>query len=129
MDSCSKQQQGRNIIFTNNKQTNNFSINSIKQQDLTMMNKTLTNAGFNWTDELIVHAPGWGNGFMVECLPVFELLSRYITRHDKTQQDKTRMKMTEIEEVTCMTVITTETYPNVYSSVTPSFSSLGCLWS
>jgi hypothetical protein len=47
MDSCSKQQQGRNIIFTNNKQTNNFSINSIKQQDLTMMNKTLTNAGFN----------------------------------------------------------------------------------
>lgn len=53
-----------------------------------MMNKTLTNAGFNWTDEIFVHAPGWGNGFMVECLPVFELLSRYITRHDKTQQDK-----------------------------------------
>jgi len=84
------------------------------------MNKTFTNAGFNWTDELIVHAPGWGNGFMVECLPVFELLSRYITRHhktqqDKTRQDKTRMRMTEIEEVTCMTVTTTETYLNVYS--------------
>ena len=25
------------------------------------------------------------------------------------------MKMTEIEKVTCMTVTTTETYPNVYS--------------
>ena len=94
MDSCSKQ-QGRNIIFTNNKQTNNFSINSIKQQDLTTMNKTFTNAGFNWTDELIVHAPGWGNGFMVESLPVFELLSRYITRHHKTQQDKTRQDKNE----------------------------------
>jgi hypothetical protein len=51
------------------------------------------------------------------------------TSQDMTKHNKTRMKMTEIEEVTCMTVTTTETYPNVYSSVTPSFSSLGCLWS
>ena len=69
MDSCSKQQQGRNILLqiTNkqtNKQTNNYSIKQVF--NLTKKKTFIANAGFNWTDEIIVHEPGWGYGFMVE---------------------------------------------------------------
>ena len=117
MDSCSKQ-QGRNIIFTNNKQTNNFSINSIKQQDLTTMNKTFTKqASTEQMNSSCTH--------LVEAMDLWSRACQYssccldtsqdMTKHNKTRQDKTRMKMTEIEEVTCMTVTTTETYLNVYS--------------
>ena len=47
MDSCSKQQQGRNILLQiTNKQTNNYSIKQVF--NLTKKNQTfIANAGFN----------------------------------------------------------------------------------